>query len=124
MERPDRYQAAYDAQGFEEPVDESPVETPDGWRGGEVHQTGGMVMVRRWTTCEDLYRIHDERPGRGTEYEVAYDEQPGASLQRYEWDDEHGAYIFASVDAHVAVEDNTDAAKAEAALELMEDFER
>jgi hypothetical protein len=113
-------------QGFTPPYDRSPVQTPNDWYGGGVAQTGGMVMVRRWSTAPDdaLYLVHDERPHRRVEYEVAYGSEPGVSLQRYEWvpeqfSDGTGAYMFDGVVAERTVRRNTDAAKARAARELM-----
>lgn len=119
-----RYQAALEAQGFEDPTDESPFENPDGWCDGSVHQTGGMVMVRRWFTAEDVGAVLEEAPDRETEFEVAYGENPGVSLQRYEWDGDMMHFMFDGVVETVEVGENTDAAKAEAARELMESFER
>jgi len=115
----DRYSRAMDSQGFKEPTSRSPVDAPPGWKGGQVDQTGGMVMVRRWYTEPGMSRVHDSRPGRQYEYEVAYGQDPGVSLQRYEWSGRSGAYEFDGVVESVPVQNNSDRAKAEAALRLM-----
>lgn len=120
-----RYQAALEDQGFEQPYDESPIALPDGWHHGAVDQTGGMIMVRRWVTCVGLSRVHETCPGDDVEYEVAYGSNPGVSLQRYEWradafSDGTGCYEFAGEVESIPVDDNTDAAKTQAAKELME----
>ena len=112
----DRYEAACEAQGFKEPLDESPVTTPDGWRGGSAQQTGGFVICRIWRNYDS-----EEAPSEG--YEVAYGENAGVSLQRYEYDDEWDAMVFVENVENRPVDENTDEAKAEVAKELMENFE-
>lgn len=60
--------------GFEEPIDESPVETPDGWTGGRVVNTGGGIYCRIW---------------RKGDLEVIYNlSNRGVGLQRVETDDQ------------------------------------
>jgi hypothetical protein len=116
-----RYDYQKRRQGFSEPYDESPFSNPPGWYGGAVRQTGGMVMVREWSTTpnHELYKVHDSRPARRYEYEVAYGDNPGVSIQRYEWDPRSGTYVFDGVVDEERVGRNTDQAKARAARELM-----
>lgn len=49
--------------GWEEPVDESPFELPEGWEGGEVIHTGGNIWCRIWEypelNVEVLYNNDD-----------------------------------------------------------------
>jgi len=65
--------------------------------------------------------VHDTRPkkGRKYEYEVAYGENPGASINRYEWNESREAYEWDGVVDEIRVPENTDEAKARAARELM-----
>lgn len=112
-------------QGFSEPYDRSPFKNPSGWYDGSVHQTGGMVMVRTWSTLPDGHGVvYDEKPGRKYEYEIAYGEDPGVSINRYVWDgdafrDGKGAYQWDGIVEAPNVPENTDHAKARIARELM-----
>jgi hypothetical protein len=125
-----RYARALEDQGFEDPTDRSPIDVPDGWTGGAVQQTGGMIMVRKWWTHDGIGVIGAD-PGERYEYEVAYGQDPGVSLNRYEWNpdahDDGGAYEWAGeVEVRKLEGDaaNTDANKAAVARELMDEFSR
>lgn len=116
-----KYQAACEGQGFAKPYRDTPFdENPAGWHHGEVDQTGGFIMVRIWRTEPGMHKVHDECPGDEIEYEVAFGEQAGASLQSYKWNESDGAYVFHGVVEDVSVGDNTPEAKREAAKQLME----
>jgi hypothetical protein len=125
-----RHEVAMENQGFEDPTDESPIDVPDGWTGGAVQQTGGMIMVRKWWTHDGI-GVVGANPGEQYEYEVAYGQDPGVSLNRYEWDpdahDDDGSYEWAGdvvvreLDEETA---NTDGNKAAIARELMVEFSR
>lgn len=117
MSYSERYQEACDDQGFEAPLDESPIDTPDGWSGGAVEQTGGFIMVRQW-------RTHDMRE-RGPDYvfEAGYGQNAGVGINRYAWDEAQDCYVFDGEVTHQSVDENTDDAKAQAVKGLMEDFD-
>jgi len=108
-------------QGFDLSLSNSPIDTPKGWHDGSVHQTGGYVMVRTWRTWDGH---GGEYSGNDIEYEVAYGEQAGVSLQKYEWNDEYDAYEWVESLIDRTVEDNSDVTKAYVAKELMENFNR
>jgi len=125
-----RYEAALESQGFHHNVDGTPFDdgNPEGWMGGSVRQTGGMTMCREWHT-HAVGGTHDDRPGREVEYECIYGSNQCVSIQRYKWrpgvlDDGRGCYEFDGVVEARAPEENTDAAKAETALMMMQNFER
>lgn len=122
------YNTARARQGFSEPYDRSPVDTPRGWHGGEVEQTGGMMMVRSWSTLPDyqIEKVHRSRPGGKVEYKVAYGDEKTVTVERYEWDPGFsggkGAYSYAGEEETVVADRNTDHAKAKAALQLMRKY--
>jgi len=107
-------------QGYDEPFDRSPVPVPTGWHGGDVKQTGGMVMVRSWhSTKRPPDRLQAKR--RRHEYEVGYNARSGgAQLTRYEWSPADGYYLFDEVVAEADAPKATDMAQARAAVGLME----
>jgi hypothetical protein len=112
------YTNALKRQGFEPPTDGSPFPVPSGWHGGQVDQTGGMVMVRRWYTCPGPGLGTGSRKCGDVEYEMAYGSDPHVSIQRYRWNGDYYAY-----DGEVETVDvgaNTDEAKARAAKRLMQ----
>lgn len=71
--------------GYEEPFNESPVEVPDGWSGGEVRNTGGNIMCRIWRNFEGTKK--KEGPALEVIYDVSQDDR--VALQEYKWDGEH-----------------------------------
>lgn len=115
-----RFEAAAYKQGFEDPLDESPLDTPDGWFDGSIHQTGNYIMARIWRSWDGRRtERHDD-----IEYECGYGENPGVSITRYVWDDEQGTYVWDGEVTSEPVNEGSDAAKAAAAKRLMEEFNR
>lgn len=107
-------------QGYDPPFDRSPVPVPPGWHGGDVKQTGGMVMVRSWHTTE-------KPPGRTQarrrehEYEVGYNARSeGVQLTRYKWDPGYGFYVHDEIMEQRDVPRRTDKAQARAARKMMQ----
>jgi hypothetical protein len=103
--------------GYEEPLDESPFELPDGWFGGGVRNSGGNIYVRSWRTWES----HDEDAGE--QFEVMYDvdQDSRVALHRYTWDAEHECYTLDGDVKTVTAPEQTDKAQAEVAKELMDE---
>ena len=101
--------------GYEKPFDESLVEVPAGWHGGEVMNTGGNIMCRIWRTWETGVRRNE------TEFEVIYDVSQGetVALQAYTWDEGYEGYIFDRVVETREADKKADAAQARVAVELM-----
>jgi hypothetical protein len=99
--------------GWEEPVDESPVETPEGWERGTVVHTGGNILNRIW-----------DYEGENVRYEVGYDDSfQGAQLTKYEYSKELDNWEFAGNLAHHDSDEQTDTFCAEVAVELMQEAE-
>lgn len=115
-----RWERAAINQGFEEPFGESPIDTPDGWHDGSLHQTGGFIMVRTWRTWDGA----STEKRRDVEFECNYGDNDGVSIVRQVWDNENEYYEWGGEVETVTVDENTDAAKAEAAKSLMENFSR
>jgi len=110
-------------QGFEDPIRQSPIDTPEGWEAGGVEQTGGWVLCRRWRT-----EGWDEEPYERY-LEAIYGEQDAVSIHLYVFDedeggeDDDGYYVFdREINTRFAGE-NTDERKAEIAKEMMEEME-
>jgi hypothetical protein len=103
--------------GYEEPFDESPVEVADGWNGGAVINTGGNIMCRSWRTWEAGER------GRDIEYEVMYDvnQDANVALHAYTWRDDYDGYEIDEVVETREAAEQTDAAQAVVARQLMEE---
>lgn len=76
-------------KGFSRPLDDSPVDVPDGWHGGMVESTGGGLYLRRWETYPG------EERQNATEYEVVYGSgnNNGVALQQLSWEDKYEGYI-------------------------------
>lgn len=106
--------------GYEESFDESPVEVPDGWHGGSVINTGGNIMCRSWRTWEAGER------GRDVEYEVMYDVSQDATvaLHAYTWQEDYDGYEIDEVVETRDADEQTDAAQAEMAWQLMDEHSR
>jgi hypothetical protein len=113
------YTKAARDQGFDLSISDSPIDTPDGWTGGKVEQTGGFIMCRIWRTWE-----RDGTKHRETEYECVYGENPGVSIVKYEWSEEFDGYAHVEAVEDRPVSDNSDVTKAEVAKEMMEEFSR
>jgi len=107
-------------QGFDLSYSESPIDNPEGWYDGSVHQTGGMVMCRIWRT----QKPNGEDKQREVEYECSYNQDSFVSLSRFVYDESWYGYVHDETIETRQVEENTDERKAEVAKELMEQFER
>lgn len=104
-------------QGYEEPFDQSPVEVPEGWKGGSVRNTGGNVMCRIWRNFDENEEKEDE--ALEVIYNVSQDDR--VALQIYEWDGEY--YRFKEVvDSTVAGSSDTE--QAEVARLYMRKYEK
>lgn len=104
--------------GWEEPINDSPIDTPDGWMFGGVEHTGGNIYCRIWRTYD--YRDESDPEPGDVEYEVIYgSEFRGVDLQRYVADDD-GLLAFDGVVESRECDTQTDANCAEKARELME----
>lgn len=114
MSQSDREEYLKD-KGYEAPFDESPVEIPDGWRGGTVENTGGNIMCRIWRTWTPGER------GNETEFEVIYDvsETATVGIQAYTWDENCDGYLFDHKIKGLTSDEQTDPAMAKLAKKLM-----
>ena len=118
MDYSERFEAAAADQGFEDPLRDSPIETPAGWHGGEVQQTGGWILCRIWRTADDGLL---EYTGNDVEYECIYGQEDGVSINRFQWQADSGFYEAIEPDVRMMrVEPNTDQLKAQAAKALMQ----
>jgi hypothetical protein len=103
--------------GFQEPYDESPVDTPEGWYGGAVEHTGGRIYCRIWRTVESTIEKEGE-----TALEVIYNllNDETVAINRQEWDDYYEGYTHAELLDTREADRMIDYRMAEAARELME----
>ena len=103
--------------GYEPPFDESPIETPDGWFGGAVQNTGGNIMHRIWRTWTGSEKE------REIEYIVRYNVAQDAvvSLEAHRWTEEFGGYIQDHTAEARESEENSDQAQAAVAKQMMLD---
>ncbi len=108
-----RFQRAADDQGFEQPLDESPVDVPERWDGGQVEQTGGFILCRIWR-----YGPWDE-DAEEPYYEAVYGSEPGVSINRYEPSEVYEGHEWAGEQMRRQVDENTDERKAEVAKQMM-----
>lgn len=97
---------------FNEPTDESPIDTPDIWTGGSVETRGGGFYLRAWRTFEE--NTEQEKPA----YEVLYNLTQEVALQEYEWNGEN--YVLSKVIVVVEIDDNSEQSHLEAASKLIE----
>lgn len=110
-------------RGWEEPLDESPVDTPDGWSGGGVLRTGGGIYCRIWTTKTEAQRDTDD-PDPDVYYKASYGREcDGATIDVYEYNEEDGLWEYAGELDRELCPEKTDLECAEVALSLMEDHE-
>lgn len=110
-------------RGWEEPLDESPVDTPDGWNGGSVVHTGGGIYCRIWTTKTEAQCDTDD-PDPDVYYEAVYGREfDGATVEVYEYNDEDDLWERRKELDRDHCSEKTDSDCAEVALELMEDHE-
>lgn len=109
------YEKAKRNQGFTDPLDESPIENPEGWYHGHVVQTGGMIMCRIWSTVKDSSESTD------TYYECAYNtDNKMVSISRYVYSDEREYHIHDGMVDEIHADSRKDTDLAKAAKELME----
>lgn len=102
--------------GYQQPYDESPIETPDGFYGGTVDHTGGNIMCRRWRTWEANEKAGD------VGYEVIYDVSRSATVacEKYRYNDDAGYYEHDSTEMLKEAQYNSDYALAQVAKSIME----
>lgn len=101
--------------GWTEPLDESPVETPDGWHYGGVEHTGGNIWCRIWRDYESV----EELEAGETAHEVIYGSQfDGVGVERYTAP-ENGRLEFDELVTQRDSDEQTDERCAEIATELM-----
>jgi hypothetical protein len=107
-------------RGWEEPLDESPVDTPDGWRGGGVVHTGGGIYCRIWTTKTDA-QCDTTDPKPGVYYEAVYgDEFDGVVIDVYEYSEDSDLWDRREELDRELCSEETDLCCADIAVELME----
>lgn len=107
-------------RGWQEPLDESPVDTPDGWRGGSVVHTGGNIYCRIWTTKTEA-QTDTEDPEPNVYYETVYGRDfDGATIDVYEYCENSGLWERRKELDRELCSEKTDLDCAEVALELME----
>lgn len=109
--------------GYEEPLDESPVDVPEGWQGGLAENTGGGIICRIWRTWSPTNP--DGEPG-DTEYEIIYDvsEKKGVALQFYEWNESDEYFQYSGMKEVRVVDELDDHLMAEQAKDLMEEWDQ
>lgn len=109
-------------RGWEEPLDESPIKNPDGWHWGGVSHTGGGIFCRIWSTRGT---VGDHEPDEPDVYlEAVYGSGfQGVDIDKYEYDDTHNEWRYAGNVTSNLCDEQTDAACAELAVELMEQQE-
>lgn len=103
--------------GYEEPLDESPIDHPDNWNGGNVVNTGGGIMCRLWRSFEACSSFE-----HNIEFEVIYNLSNDASvgLQYYSWDKDEEFYVYTNLLQTRSADELSDGELANVALELME----
>lgn len=107
-------------RGWEEPLDESPIDTPDGWGGGAVVHTGGGIYCRTWTTKTDSQRNTDD-PEPKVYYEAIYGcEFDGVTIDVYEYQEDSGLWERREELDRELCSEETDLDCAEVAQELMD----
>jgi hypothetical protein len=110
-----QFKSAAESQGFDEPLDESPIDPPEGWEGGEVQQTGGWILNRIW---------YDDGPSDAkVQLRVAYGQDPHVSAAVYRFEKRRGYREFKEHPITREADENTDEAKAEVAKEIMEEID-
>lgn len=84
-------------QGFEEPFDTSPIDTPSNWEYRGIHNTGGHVYCRIWRhTTENkelLYNMLDNRVviigAKHSEEDGQYIGDPGNVVAKWESNEDY-----------------------------------
>lgn len=106
---------------WEEPLDESPVDTPDGWNGGSIVHTGGNVYCRIWTTKTETQSDTTD-PEPDVYYEAVYGQEfDGAVIDVYEYREDSDLWERRGELDRKLCSDETDLDCAEVALELMKE---
>ena len=106
-------------RGWEDPLDESPIDTPDGWFRGSVAHTGGGIYCRIWSTRSEVGDREPDEPD--TYFEAVYGSGfQGVDIDRYEYSEDRSQWRYEGNVISVVVEEQTDAACAELAAELMD----
>ncbi|MFD1570397.1 hypothetical protein [Halorubrum laminariae] len=107
-------------RGWEDPLDESPIDTPDGWFRGAVVHTGGHIFCRIWSTRDEVGDRGPDEPD--TYFEAVYGSGfQGVDIDRYEYNEDHSEWRYEGNVVSAVAEEQTDEACAELAAELMED---
>lgn len=107
-------------RGWEEPLNGSPIDAPDGWGQGSVVHTGGGIYCRVWSTKTEAQSNADD-PDPDTYYEAAYGREfDGVTIEVYEYREDSGLWERCDELARSLCSDKTDSACAETALKLME----
>ena len=108
-------------RGWSDPLDESPVENPDGWHHGAVVHTGGGIYCRIWYSQEDPTNTADADDG-DLRFDATYGSNfDGVTIERYEYDGDREMWRFAGTETLEQVPEGSDEACAETARELMMD---
>jgi hypothetical protein len=111
----------YEQQGFSPPYGESPVQNPPGWYEGGLENTGGNIYARTWYTLpyDELFTPAEHG---SVEYMVGYNQNPRVFLDRLQYNNVGGSYGTVDTIESFTVDENTDYAKAQAALRLMQKY--
>lgn len=107
-------------QGFTDPLESSPFETPDGWIGGRVRNTGGHIYLREWTT--ENMRSEDAAAG-DVGYKIQYAaDKPGVALEAYTFDRDLERFTHSHTPVVRGTDTIDDKPSAKIAKILLEDF--
>jgi len=108
-------------RGWEEPLDKSPVDAPEGWHGGGVVHTGGNIYCRIWTTKTEA-QTDTDNPEPNVYYEAVYGREfDGATIDVYEYREDSDLWERREELDRELCSEKTDLDCAEVALELMEE---
>lgn len=106
-------------RGWEDPLDDSPIDTPDGWFQGSVAHTGGGIYCRIWSTRNEVGNRGPDEPD--TYFEAVYGSGfQGVDIDRYKYNEAHSEWRYDGNVTSAKYKEQTDAACAELAAELME----
>jgi hypothetical protein len=99
-------------QGWQEPLDSSPIDTPEGWDGGPVVNTGGGIYCRIWE--------HE-----GKQLQVIYNltQDSTVAVNRLRHDDKVGGLIHDEVIDTEQADEQTDQAQWQVAKTLIEKYD-
>jgi hypothetical protein len=106
-------------RGWTDPLDDSPIETADGWHHGRVVHTGGSIYCRIWHSQDDPTADATDGDQR---FEMVYgDTFDGVAIEGYEYNSETERWEHDETVILKRVAEQTDTACAEAAREMMTD---